>query len=129
MKYRRLDSAHDYCFGRSQSDYLSDSVGSPDAIAQAIQTYLLLFLGEWWENIKDGLPMWQKILGSRTKKAVIDKIITSRIRQLRTPEGTKAVTKVSNVRSTMDGRDYQFSCVVDTIFGKLAITNKNGGNS
>ena len=129
MKYRRLTTEHDYCFGRSQSDYLSDSVGSPDAIAQAIQTSLLLFLGEWWENTKDGLPMWQKILGSRTKKAVIDKIIISRVRQVRTPDGTKAVTKVSNVQSSMTGRDYSFSCVVDTIFGKLAITNKNGGNS
>ena len=66
MRCRRLDSNHDFCFGRGFGDYLEDVVASPDAIAQSIQTRLLLFLGEWWKDEKDGLPLGQKILGSRT---------------------------------------------------------------
>ena len=41
MRYRRLDENHDMCFGRGLSDYLVDSTGDPDAIAQAIKTRLL----------------------------------------------------------------------------------------
>jgi len=126
MKYRRLDSSHDYCFGRGQGDYLEDTIENPVAIAQAIKTRLMLYLGEWFLDIKDGLPLWQQILGQRIKnKSIVDEIITNRIKGLLTPDNQYAVTGVSEVSSTYDEitREYEYSCVVDTIFGKLYITN------
>lgn len=126
MKYRRLDSSHDYCFGRGQGDYLEDTIENPVAIAQAIKTRLMLYLGEWFLDIKDGLPLWQQILGQRIKnKGIVDEIITNRIKTLLTPDNQYGVTAVSEVSSTYDEttRAYSYSCVVDTIFGKLYITN------
>ena len=127
MKYRRLDDDHDYCFERSFSDYLEDSVGNPEAIQQAIKTSLFLLMGEWWENTREGLPLWQKILGQRTNKKIIDNIIVSRIRELKLPNGNKAIINVSNVDSVYNSstRSYSFSCIVDTAFGKLIVSNSN----
>lgn len=128
MRYRRLDENYDYSFGRGLSDYLEDSVGSPDAIAQAIKSCLLLFKGEWWESMTEGLPLWQKILGRRIKnKQVINNIITTRIRELRLPNGEYAIKRIINVNSVYDSttREYSFSCLVDTVFGKLFVTNAN----
>jgi len=125
MRYRRLDENWDFCMGRGVNDYLEDSIGSPDAIQQAIKSSLLLLLGEWWENTQEGLPLWQKILGKRTSKKIIDNIIVTRIRELKLPDGSKAILNVSNVNSTYSSttREYNFSCVVDTAFGKLVVSN------
>jgi hypothetical protein len=130
MKYRRLDSTWDMCFGRGNADYLVDSVENPEAVAQAIKTRMLLFTGEWWMNIRDGLPLWQKILGQRvTNKSIIDRILVDRIRGLKLPNNIKAITNISNTSSTLDGdtRAYSFSCVVDTVYGKVVVTNADQG--
>jgi hypothetical protein len=126
MKYRRLDSQHDMTFGRGKNDYLVDITGNPVAVAQAIKTRLLLFLGEWWEDLDDGLPLWQQILGSRLRnKAVVDQILVKRIKETRLPDGEYPVLDVLNVESTYDGdtREYSFECEVDTIYGQLTVTN------
>jgi len=126
MRYRCLDENHDFCFGRGKGDYLEDSVENPVAIAQAIKTRLMLYYGEWFMDIKDGLPLWQQILGHRIKKkGIIDEIITNRIKGLLTPDNQYAVTMVSQVDSTYDEttRRYEYSCVADTIFGKVYVTN------
>ena len=126
MRYRRLDSAHDMTFGRGVRDYLEDSTGNPVAVAQAIKTRLLLFLGEWWESLDDGLPLWQQILGRRIRdKAVIDQILVKRIRGTIMPDGRYPVLDVLNVQSTYDGdtREYSFTCEVDTLYGRLFVTN------
>lgn len=128
MRCRRLDSNHDFCFGRGFGDYLEDQVSSPDAIAQAIKTKLLLFLGEWWKDLRDGLPLWQKILGSRVKnKAILDKILIDRIQGLKLPDNRYAITAVKEITSEFDSetREYSFSCRVDTVFGELYVTNKD----
>lgn len=132
MKYRRLDTDHDMCFGKGAQDYLVDSVSNPEAVAQAIQTRLLLFLGEWWENINDGLPMFQQILGQKIRdKALVDSILIDNIMGLRLPDPDNrfAVTKVSNVISEFDSinREYTFTATVDTIYGELIVTNADQG--
>jgi hypothetical protein len=129
MKYRRLSATHDMCFGRGNEDYLVDSVENPEAVAQAIKTRMLLFTEEWWLDLKDGLPLWQKILGKRISKSVVDRILVNRIRGLKLPNNKKAITNISNVTSTFDGetRAYSFSCIVDTVYGKVVVTNADQG--
>jgi hypothetical protein len=129
MKYRRLSTTHDMCFGRGNEDYLVDSVENPEAVAQAIKTRMLLFTEEWWLDLKDGLPLWQKILGKRISKSVVDRILVNRIRGLKLPNNKKAITNISNVTSTFDGetRVYSFSCIVDTVYGKVVVTNADQG--
>jgi hypothetical protein len=128
MKYRRLDNNYEPCFGRGKLDYLEDRVENPDAIAQAIKTRLLGFIGEWWMDVNDGLPLWQQILGQRAKTSVIEGILVDRIKGLIMPDSTYAITSVSQVTSDYDPetRAYSFSCYVDTVYGKLYITNSQG---
>ena len=115
MSYRRLDASHDFVFGQGRGDYLN----GVDAVAQAIETGLLLFLGEWWEDINDGLPLWQTILGGRgSNKQLDDRIIQDRI--LTRPN----VTGISNLVSTFNPstRAYNFTARVDTVFGQVTIS-------
>jgi hypothetical protein len=117
ISYRRLDSSWDYTFGDGKNNFLTDLY----AVAQAIRTRLLLFQGEWWENLLDGTPMFQSILGaSGSKKTEIDRIIQKRIQE------TPGVLKVSALSSTFENREYSFIAYVDTDYGTLAVSNQGG---
>lgn len=119
MIYRRLSSSGDYQFGRSGQDFLSDI----EAVAQAIQTRLKLLYGEWWEDVTDGLPLWQKIIGtsgSEKNRNAIDLIIKDRI------QGTDHVQSVLNYSSSFDnanGRKYTFECLVVTDYGTVTVSS------
>lgn len=116
MKHRRLDSNWDYCFGRGVNDYLSDL----EAVAQAIKTHLLLLYGEWWEDTKSGLPLFQKIAGVRGTEEnlqAIDLIFKERILD------TKGVVSVLGFNSSYENRRYSFTATVETLYGTLVISN------
>ena len=57
MKNRRLTDNWDYTFGHGINDYLT----GVEAVAQAIKSRLLLLYHEWWEDLEDGLPLFEKI--------------------------------------------------------------------
>lgn len=116
---RQLDSNHDPLYGLGQSNFLVNLL----AVAQTIQTSLLLFQGEWWGNLEEGLPLFQSILGSNNgKKAeaiglLIQNIITS----------VPFVTGVTNVVSTFTtNRQFTYACTVSTQFGPLSIVYQPG---
>lgn len=112
MKYRRLDDDGDYTFGAGQANYLNDR----EACAQAVKTRLLLFLAEWWENLKDGLPLWQKVLGARDL-ATAEQVIKERILK------TQHVRGITAYQSFWDGetRQYIINCVIDTDYGEITL--------
>lgn len=117
MIYRRLDDDWDYCFGRGKQNYISDI----DAVGQAIKTRLLLLYGEWWEDLSDGLPLWERILGtngSEENRQAVDLIIRDRI------SGTDGVSAVIQFESTFEKRIYKFTATVETIYGTLQISNE-----
>lgn len=117
MKVRRLDNNWDYCFGRGQQNYLS----GVDAVAQAIKQRLLLLYAEWWEDIEDGLPLWEKILGtsgSEENRQAVDIIIRDRI------SGTEGVQSVSEFNSTYERRIYKFTASIETIYGSLEFSSE-----
>ena len=112
MKYRKLDNNGDYSFGSGFSDFVSDK----NAIAQAIKTKILLFYGEWWEQIDDGIPMFQSILGAydtETVKLASNRLMIDRIRQV------DGVTDVSEAKTNVIGRKLYLSYRVDTIYGQI----------
>lgn len=116
MKHRRLDSNWDYCFGRGTNDYLSNL----EAVAQAIKTHLLLLYGEWWEDTKAGLPLFQKIAGVRGTEEnlqAIDLIFKERILD------TTGVVSVLGYESSYENRRYSFTATVETLYGTLVISN------
>jgi hypothetical protein len=121
MTYRTLDANNDYTFGQGPGQGF---LTSTQAVAQAIRTRLLLFYGEWFLNVTDGFPLWQKILGKRpANKSVIDSLIQARIL------GTPNVLILSSFSSTLNSasRTYQFSCKAITAFSATVNVTNMGG--
>lgn len=121
MIYRRLDSNGDYVFGQGRSQFLSGS----EAVAQAIITNLKLLLGEWWEDVNNGLPLWQSILGipgSEANQLSIDNIIKDRILKTNL-NGEILVSSIDDYTRTYDAttRIYTFEAVVTTIYSESVV--------
>lgn len=112
MKYRKLDINGDYVFGGGSTDMLRDK----SACAQAIKTRLLLLFGEWWEDLKEGLPLFQNILAQRDIK-LAEKVLIERI------QGTQHVNQITYFQSffSNETREYTFYATVDTDFGEIIL--------
>lgn len=116
MKYRRLDKNGDYVFGSGNNNFLEGS----EAVAQAVSTRLKLLQGEWWEDLEDGLPLWQEILGSQGSNqhlTYVDNLITQRI------FNTQGVTQIIDYQGTWDSakRQYSFNAKINTSYSETTI--------
>lgn len=112
MRYRILDENNDYSFGKGQQSITYGVY----AVKQAIQTRLLLLKGEWWENIHEGLPLFQDILGTPgtiSNIAIVDSLIKDRI--IKTPD----VRGIKNFSSKLEQRKYIFSCTITSVYGEI----------
>lgn len=112
MRYRILSQEGDYVFGSSGPEFLVDS---PQAVAQAIQTRLLLWEGEWFLDTSDGTPYQQRILGYNPTPGDRDVAIKERIL------GTPGVNSILQYQSSIDGRAMTVNATVDTIYGPTPI--------
>lgn len=63
MRYRALTQTGDYSFGRGPQEYLANS---PQCVAQAVLTALLLHQGEWFLDVTAGMQWETQVLGLRT---------------------------------------------------------------
>ena len=122
LLYLRLDSANDVVWIPTSA--LQDA----DAVRQAIQTKLLLFEGEWWENLNLGLPMFQSILGSAGSVSNQNKIkllITQQIVGTPNSPGVPFVSAVTDIVLTFDpiSRRVVYQATVLTAFGPVTVTN------
>lgn len=113
MRYRKLDSDGDYVFGRGPQQFL---VNTPQAVAQAIQTRLLLETGEWFLNAQEGTPYQEQILGAG-KQTTYDFAIKERIL------GTQGVLAITSYNSYVnpDTRAIRAEAVVETQYGVTAV--------
>jgi hypothetical protein len=106
--------------GNGQQNFISDLA----AVAQIIRTRLLLFQGEWFLNLNDGLPMFNGILGSsgdpRNLQTIIA-VISQRI------SATPYVTNVLDVTASFQNRQFTFSAQVQTQFGTVTVGNAAAG--
>ena len=105
MIYRQLDSNGDYQLGA----FLADS---PACVAQAVQTRLNLWAGEWFLDVTDGTPYMQDILGRNTN---YDFEIKARI--LNTP----GVVAITDYTSTVTNRALSVQCVIQTAYAPVGI--------
>ncbi|GHU69736.1 hypothetical protein FACS1894184_14220 [Clostridia bacterium] len=121
LVYRRLDSNGDMVLGAGEYTALKNL----DAITQAIHTRLRHLKGEWWENRKDGLPLYQQILGqprTEDQRQIVDLLIIERIND------TRGVKRVRNPDSFYSNdRTYTFSCECDTEYGIARIEVNSDG--
>lgn len=120
MRMRKLTASGDYSFGNGQNDFYRDV---PEAVAQAVQTRLLLWVGEWFLNIESGTPWMTGILGKKTK-SLADATIQDRILN------TEGVVSIENYDSEIDGetRHMTVSCELNTIYGPTALDFENYAN-
>ena len=116
MKYRRLDKNGDYVLGSGNNNFLEGT----EAVAQAVSTRLRLLRGEWWEDLEDGLPLWQEILGnsgSDQHLTYVDNLITQRI------FNTPGVVQIIDYQGIWDSasRQYSFSAKINTSYSETTI--------
>lgn len=102
MKYRKQEEyTDDYTFGYGVGNFY----GGSRAVAQAIKTKILLFYGEWWENLGLGIPMFQSIIGQTNKNTVniaAQSLLRKRILEV------EEVTSIVSLDATVENR--VFSC-------------------
>ncbi len=116
LTVRALDSNGDPLQGNGQNCFLSDLA----AVAQIIGTRLKLFEGEFWENLSDGLPLFQQILGGNGNQRnlqVLVNLISARI------SGTVYVTSISSVSASFTDSRLAYTATVETAFGTVYVTN------
>lgn len=115
MRYRKLDANGDYSLGGGLAAFF---VNSPDAVAQAVKTRLMLWQAEWFLDTTDGTAWATEVLGPRTS-ATRDAVIRNRI--LTTP----GVNVILSYSSSFDSpsRTFRVSVSLDTIYGQVAIAN------
>jgi len=117
---RRLDANHDPVYGSGAADFLTDL----EATAQIIETSLLLFQGEWWNNLQAGLPLFQSIIAQpeNNRQATIALLIQQVI------FAVDFVTGITNVvvNYTSATRQFTYSCNVQTAFGTVAVAYSPG---
>lgn len=115
MRYRRESHSGDYTFGQGDNSFLIDS---PECVAQAVNTRLQLWRGEWFLDGKQGTPYRQSVLGKRPDMAW-PLILRDRITQ--TP-GVRAVISVDTGQQA--GRRVTFAATLDTLYGTTTITSE-----
>ncbi len=110
MRYRKLTSTGDYSFGSGQQNFF---INSPDAVAQVVQTSLLLWLGEWYLNLNDGVPYPEGVIGKHSQAAA-DATIIAQIKKC------QGVVDITNYQSTVDPVTRKYTVVsgsLNTIYG------------
>lgn len=117
MTVRKLSVTGDYSFGSSQLDFLSNS---PQAVAQVVQTSLLLWLGEWFLDLTQGMPWIQGVLGKHNQSTA-DVTVQDYIL------GIQGVTDIQTFTSIGNGdlRKYSASARINTLYGPTDIQVAN----
>jgi len=120
MRYRKLSPTGDFVFGNGQADFY---INSPEAVAQAVETYLRLWLGEWYLNLNDGTPWLEGVFGYNSQAEADQTLIETII-------GVQGVQNLSGWESTVDPttRAYSsLSATLDTIYGQTQLQMENIG--
>ncbi|MBS9436902.1 hypothetical protein EAE91_06850 [Photorhabdus noenieputensis] len=112
MRYRR-EIDNDYVFGRGEAGFL---INSPEAVAQAVKTRLMLRSGEWFLDDREGTD-YDRVLGKGTS-GFYDLIIRQRI--LQTP-GVEHITQYRSARNP-ETRKITITATIDTIYGQTGVT-------
>lgn len=120
MRYRKLSPTGDYTFGNGELDFLRDT---PATVAQAVQTAVLLWLGEWYLNIDNGTPFLQGVFGKHSKE---EANLTLQDRIL----NVQNVTGLENFASVIDpvSRRMSLTATLNTAFGPTPLQVSNYAN-
>lgn len=108
-------------FGSSQKNFL---VNTPATVAQAVETGLRLWLGEWYLDLNVGVPYPEGVIGVHSKETA-DQTLISAIRNV------QGVTNLTNWVSTIDPTTRKYSSIsatLYTLYGETQLQIANLGN-
>ena len=122
LSYLMLDAEYDTVFSNATA------LTGLQAMQQAILTRLNLFLGEWYENLNLGLPVFQVMLGqlgsSRTIQAA-QQAVAADIMTL-----APYVTAVNNVSVAFNiAGQLSIQVIAQTVFGVVNVTSAPGASA
>jgi hypothetical protein len=120
LQYLQLDPSYDPVFDPAAA--LDDTY----AVAQAILTRLKLFLGEWWEDVTLGFPLYQSVLGqlgSAQGLAAITLLVQQNI------AGGPYVTGVADIQVTFANGALAITATAFTQFGPVAVNTAQALNN
>jgi len=92
-----------------------------DAIAQDVTTRLRFFLGEWFLNLKAGIPFYDKIF---VKNPSMPDVISTLSKVITTTPGINSITKALEWEYDGAIRAMTISFEADTIEGPLTYTKE-----
>jgi len=104
-----LTATGDIAYGQGGANYFVDSRA---AVAQEVQTTLLLFQGEWFLDITAGVPWFTQVAGVGTIP-IYDQVIKQAI------QGVQGVTAIVNYSSILNRvtRALAVTATINTQFG------------
>ena len=114
MLLRPADASGDLLPVPSSSALLS----GPKAVARLAEYRLSLLRREWWENPENGFFVLDILQGSRISEADVSALssqITAYVRE------TPGIREVEDVRFSVDGKRFSWSCSVQTKEGTAAV--------
>lgn len=120
ISYLQLDANNDPIFANGTS-----LVGA-EAVGQALLTRLNLFLGEWWENLRLGLPVFQVILGQLGSPRGLA-AMTQAVQVV--AEGTPYVTQITKNDLNFVNGVLTFTIIAQTVFGPVTVVSNQPGQS
>lgn len=92
---------HDLVFVNGATPVTGDRT---DAVVQRLYIRLRTFLSEWYLNEFYGVPWLERILGHKTRKSTVDKILQTEIL------GVKGVDRIVFFSSSWDNAYRHYSC-------------------
>jgi hypothetical protein len=121
ISVRQVDENNDPIWGSGSSNYITDL----QAVAQIMETTLRFLLGEWWEDLSLGFPLFQRLIGSSgSQRNQADVLLIIQQTILACPYVLSITTFTFTNNSA--GRASTFTCVCETSFGTLTVTNAPG---
>lgn len=113
MRYRQLSPSGDYVFGGGLKNFY---INVPAAVAQAVETRLLLFQGDWFLDAEEGTPYISGVLGNHTQNQA-DSIVRDRtLNTITSPDITKFTSSIEP-----NSRKYSAQELIDTIYGEAEV--------
>lgn len=119
MKYRALTDAGDMQFGRSFAQEFLEN--TPATVAQAVQTSLGLFQGEWFLDNTVGVPWSTQVLGKNTQ-SIYDQTIQDAILDV---QGVQSIDDYQSFLNTAT-RNLVVSVTINTIYGAVSASGVFG---
>lgn len=109
MRVRRDDKNGDMTFGRDDENYW---VNSRFGVGQLVESRMMLWKGQWFLNVQDGMPWATRVLGKYTSDTR-DDAVQDRI------NATTGVLDIGDYNSQIDvqRRIFTVHANINTVFG------------